>query len=141
MATDWSHTMVIAADWQVGQVFFSLLWFALFFIWIWLLFMVFADLFRDHKLSGWWKALWVIFIIVMPFLGVLVYVIARGGSMAERAAAQVRQDEQDFQQYVRSAAGSGSTADELERLDDLRKQGVISDDEFQQLKAKALAGT
>jgi hypothetical protein len=133
--------MVIAADWQVGQVFFSLLWFALFFIWIWLLFMVFADLFRDHKLSGWWKALWVIFIIVMPFLGVLVYLIARGGSMAERAAAQVRQDEQDFQQYVRSAAGSGSTADELERLDDLRKQGVISDDEFQQLKAKALAGT
>jgi hypothetical protein len=132
--------MVLADEWHVGQVFFSLLWFALFFIWIWLLFMVFADLFRDHKLSGWWKALWVIFIIVFPFLGVLIYLIARGGSMHERAVAQVKQDDQDFQQYVRSVAGSGgSTADELERLDGLRKQGVISDAEFDQLKAKALA--
>jgi hypothetical protein len=131
--------MVFAADWQVGQVFFSLLWFALFFVWIWLLIMVFADLFRDHKLSGWWKALWVIFIIVFPFLGVLIYLIARGGSMAERAATQAKQDDQAFQQYVRSVADTGSTADELERLDNLRQQGVISDDEFQQLKAKALA--
>ena len=133
--------MVLAADWHVGQVFFSLLWFALFFIWIWLLFMVFADLFRDHKLSGWWKALWVIFIIVFPFLGVLIYLIARGGSMHERAVAQVKQDDQDFQQYVRAVAGPGSAADELERLDGLRQQGVISDEEFQQLKAKALSST
>jgi hypothetical protein len=131
--------MVLADEWHVGQVFFSLLWFALFFIWIWLLFMVFADLFRDHKLSGWWKALWVIFIILFPFLGVFIYLIARGGSMAERAAAQVKHDDQAFQQYVREVANTGGTADELERLDNLRQQGVISDDEFQQLKAKALA--
>ena len=97
------------ADWHVGQVFFSLLWFALFFIWIWLLFMVFADLFRDHKLSSWWKALWVIFIIVFPFLGVLIYLIGRGGSMHDgTAVAQVKQDDQDFQQYVARSPARGA---------------------------------
>jgi hypothetical protein len=132
--------MILAAEWHVGQVFYSILMFALFFLWIWLLFMVFADLFRDHTLSGWAKALWVIGIIVFPYLGVLVYLIARGGSMGERAAAQQQRAEQDFNQYVQSVAGSGgSTADELERLADLKARGVITDDEFAQLKAKALA--
>ena len=75
--------MVFADDWHVGQVFFSMLWFFLFFIWIWLLIMVFADIFRDHKMSGWAKAAWVIFVVIVPYLGVFVYLIA-GGSMAER---------------------------------------------------------
>jgi hypothetical protein len=132
--------MVVADEWHVGQVFFSLLWFFLFFLWIWLLIMVFADIFRDHELSGWAKAAWVIFVIILPFLGVFVYLIARGGKMAERAAAQQQQADEQFQQYVQSVAGSGgSTADELERLADLKAKGVISDAEFEQLKAKALA--
>ena len=134
---------MVVADWHVGQVFFSLLWFALFFLWIWLLIMVFADLFRDHSLSGWWKALWVIGIIIFPFLGVLVYLIARGGSMARRAAEQQQRADEHFTQYVQSVAGpgsgTGSTAAELERLADLKAKGVISDEEFEQLKAKALA--
>jgi hypothetical protein len=131
--------MVLGNEWHVGQVFFSLLWFFLFFIWIWLLFMVFADIFRDHTMSGWGKAAWVIFVIIVPFLGVFVYLIARGGSMAERAAEQQKKADEQFKQYVQSAAGSGSTADELARLADLKAQGVITDAEFEQLKAKALA--
>ncbi len=96
--------MVFADEWHVGQVFFSMLWFFLFFIWIWLLIMVFADIFRDHKMSGWAKAAWIIFVIIAPYLGVFVYLIARGGSMAERAAAQQQQADQQFKQYVQSVA-------------------------------------
>jgi hypothetical protein len=132
--------MVLADEWHVGQVFFSLLWFFLFFLWIWLLITVFADIFRDHEMSGWGKAAWVIFVIIIPFLGVFIYLIARGGKMAQRAAAQQQQADQQFKQYVQSVAGSGgSTADELARLADLKAKGVISDAEFEQLKAKALA--
>ena len=83
--------MVFAEEWHVGQVFLSLLWFFLFFIWIWLLIMVFADIFRDHTMSGLAKAAWIIFVVVLPYLGVFVYLIARGGSMTERAAAQQQQ--------------------------------------------------
>ena len=139
--------MVFADDWQVGQVFFSMLWFFLFFIWIWLLIMVFADIFRDHTMSGFAKAAWVIFVIVLPYLGVFVYLIARGGSMHERALEQQQKADEQFQQYVQSVApaagggggGGGSAADELARLADLKSKGVITDAEFEQLKAKALA--
>ena len=130
---------MLIAEFGTGQVFWSFLWFFLFFIWIWLLIMVFADIFRDHTMGGFGKALWIIFVIILPFLGVFIYLIARGGSMAERAAAQQQKADQDFKQYVQSAASSGSTADELARLADLKSQGVISDAEFEQLKAKALA--
>ena len=129
---------MVLADWQVGEVFLSFLWFFIFFIWIWLLIMVFADIFRDHEMSGWAKAAWVIFVIIVPYLGVFVYLIARGGSMAKRSAAQQQQAQQEFDTRVRSVAGSGSTADELARLADLKSKGVISDTEFEQLKAKAL---
>ena len=132
---------MVLADWQVGEVFLSFLWFFLFFIWIWLLITVFADIFRDHELSGWAKAAWVIFVIILPYLGVFVYLIARGGGMAQRAAKQQQQAQQQFDSYVKSVAGSGggaSTADELARLADLKRQGVISDAEFEQLTAKAL---
>ena len=137
--------MVFADDWHVGQVFFSMLWFFLFFIWIWLLIMVFADIFRDHKMSGWAKAAWVIFVVILPYLGVFVYLIARGGSMHERALEQQQKADEQFKQYVQSvapAAGSGggaSAADELARLADLKSKGVITDAEFEQAKAKALA--
>ena len=132
--------MVLGNDWHVGEVFLSMLWFFLFFIWIWLLIMVFADIFRDHTMGGFAKALWIIFVIILPFLGVFIYLIARGGSMAERAAAQ-QQKADAAVQAVRAVGrvGSGSTADELARLADLKSQGVITDAEFEQLKAKALA--
>jgi ABC-type multidrug transport system fused ATPase/permease subunit len=133
--------MVFASDWHVGQVFLSMLWFFLFFIWIWLLITVFADIFRDHTMSGWAKAAWVIFVVIFPYLGVFVYLIARGGSMHERALAQQQKADEQFKQYVQSAAstGTGSAADELARLADLKSKGVITDAEFEQAKAKALA--
>ena len=134
--------MVVADDFGTGEVFLSFLWFFMFFIWIWLLIMVFGDLFRSHDLGGWAKAFWVIGIILFPYLGVLVYLIARGGKMHEHAVQSAQAQDAAFRQYVQSAAGTGgggSVADELARLADLKDKGVIDDAEFQQLKAKALA--
>jgi Short C-terminal domain/Phospholipase_D-nuclease N-terminal len=131
---------VVAAEFGTGQVFWSFLWFFLFFIWIWLLIVVFGDIFRSHDLSGWAKAIWCIFIIFLPYLGVFVYLIARGGKMHEHAVETAQAQDQAMRQYVRDVAGSGgSTADELARLADLREKGVISDAEFEQLKAKAMS--
>jgi hypothetical protein len=129
-----------AAEFGTGQVFWSFLWFFLFFIWIWLLIVVFSDIFRSHDLSGWAKALWIIFVVIVPYLGVFVYLIARGGHMQEHAAADAKRQDTEFRQYVQSAAApsSSNTADELARLADLRDKGVISEAEFQQAKAKAL---
>ena len=121
--------------------FLTMLYFFLFIIWIWLLIMVFMDIFRSHDLGGWAKALWVIFIIMLPFLGVFVYLIARGGKMRDRAARDAAQQQQAFEQYVQQTAGtSGSTtADQLAKLADLKFRGVLSEDEFQAQKAKILA--
>jgi ABC-type multidrug transport system fused ATPase/permease subunit len=131
---------MILASWQVGQVFFSMLWFFLFFIWIWLLIMVFADIFRSHDISGGVKALWVIFVILIPYLGVLVYLIARGHKMSEHAMADARARDDAAKAYIQQAAGTQkSTADELAHLAELKKQGVIDDAEYEQLKAKTLA--
>ena len=133
--------MPAAAEFGTGQVFWSFLWFFLFFIWIWLLIVVFSDIFRSHDLSGWAKALWIIFVVIVPYLGVFVYLIARGGRMQEHAAADAKRQDTEFRQYVQSATASSSsnTADELARLADLRDKGVISEAEFQQAKAKALS--
>ena len=131
---------MVLAEFGSGQVFLSMLWFFLFFIWIWLLIAVFADIFRSPDLSGWGKALWSIFIIVVPYLGVFVYLIARGHKMGEHAAQQAAAQEAQLRTYVQNvAATSGSGADELAKLADLRDKGVISEEEFQQAKAKALA--
>jgi type VI protein secretion system component VasK len=122
-----------------GQVFFSLLWFFLFFIWIWILITVFADIFRSHDLSGWAKAIWVIGVIIFPYLGVFVYLIARGHKMSEHAQEAMQAQQEAQRQYIQQAAGTtGSSADELARLADLKEQGVIDDAEFQKLKAKAI---
>src|SRR5690242_21450822 len=97
----------------------------LLFAWIWLFISIFGDLFRDHDLSGWGKALWTFFLIVLPWLGVLVYLIARGRSMNERARAQAQRNEQQFRQYVQQAAADPpSAADELAKLADLRDRGT-----------------
>jgi len=132
---------MLLAEFGTGQVFWSMLWFFLFFIWIWLLISLFGDIFRSADLSGWGKALWCIFIIVLPFLGVLVYLIARGNGMQERSMKQAADQEAQFRGYVQQVAGSGGgggSADEIAKLADLRDKGVISEEEFQSAKAKAL---
>jgi uncharacterized membrane protein YcjF (UPF0283 family) len=132
---------MLASSYPVLDAFLTMLYFFLFIIWIWLLIMVFMDVFRSHDMGGWAKALWVIFIIVLPFLGVFVYLIARGGSMHERAAAQAAEQQKAFDQYVKQAAGTPgeSSADQLHKLADLKSQGVLSDAEFEAQKAKILA--
>jgi hypothetical protein len=116
----------------------SIFWFMLLFAWISMLFTILGDIVRDHELSGWGKALWTLFLIVVPWFGALVYLIVRGRSMNERAMAQAQRNEQAFGQYVREAAGTTSTADELAKLAELRDRGTISAEEFEHAKAKAL---
>jgi hypothetical protein len=130
---------VVAYIYPLVGIFLTLLWIFLFVVLIWLLIAVFADIFRSHDLGGFAKALWVIFIIILPWLGVFVYLIARGGSMHERSAERAAQAEQDFRGYVRSAAGTSNTADELSKLAGLRDQGVLTEAEFQAQKAKLLS--
>ncbi len=132
---------MLASSYPILDVFLTTLYFFLFIIWIWLLFMVFIDIFRSHDMGGWAKGLWVIFIIVMPYLGVLVYLIARGGKMHERAAEQAAAQQKAFDQYVRQAAGTSGadTASQLSKLADLKSQGVLTDAEFEAQKAKILS--
>jgi hypothetical protein len=131
---------LLAYDYPLLGIFWTMLWFFLWFAWIVILVRVFADIFRSHDMGGFAKALWSIFVILVPFLGVFVYLIARGHHMAEQDMADAQQREQQFQSYVKDVAGSGSasTADELAKLADLKDRGVISDAEFQQQKAKLL---
>ncbi len=129
---------MLAYTYPLLNIFWTMLEFFVFFLWIWLLIVVFMDIFRSHDISGWVKALWVIFVIILPFLGVLIYLIARGGSMQERAAAQATQQQKQFDDYVRQTAGS-SSADELTKLADLKSKGVITDAEFEAQKAKLLS--
>lgn len=122
------------------DVFWAMLWLFIWIAWIWLVVSIFFDLFRSHDLGGWAKALWALFILVLPILGVLVYLIVRGGDMHERAAADMVKRQQAMDDYVKNVAGSGGgVADELTKLGQLRDQGVISDDEFQAQKTKLLA--
>jgi hypothetical protein len=132
---------MLGENWGVGQVLWSMIWFTIFIIWIALLIHVFIDIFRSHDLGGGAKALWTIFVIVMPYLGVFVYLIARGHKMGEHAMADAQARDAEMRAYVQSAAGTTSTSDELTKLAALRDKGVIDDAEFQQLKAKALAGS
>jgi hypothetical protein len=134
---------MLAASYQypILDFFLTMLYFFLFIIWIWLLIMVFVDIFRSHDMGGFAKALWVIFVIILPFLGVFVYLIARGGKMQERAAAEAAQQQQAFDQYVRQTAGASGdgAASQLSKLADLKSQGVITDAEFEAQKQKILA--
>src|SRR6478672_8832895 len=130
---------MLASEFGTGQVFWSMLWFFLFFIWLWLLITVFSDIFRSHDMGGFAKAIWVIFVIFLPYLGVFVYLIARGHKMQEHAIDAAKANDAATRAYIQQAAGtSGSTADELARLADLKQQGVIDDAEFERLKAKAI---
>jgi hypothetical protein len=135
--TDPKESLVLAAEFGTGQVLWSIVWFTLFFIWIWLLLAVFADLFRSNDLGGFAKFLWFFFVIAAPYIGVFVYLIARGQKMTEHGLAAAQAQDAAQRAYIREAAGtSGSPTDELARLADLKAQGVIDDAEFTRLKAK-----
>ena len=122
------------------DLFWAMLWFFLFFAWIWLLISVFGDIFRSSDLSGWAKAFWILFVVLLPYLGVLVYLIARGGKMQERAVEDMAKREEATKQYIQQAAGGGvSTADEITKLAQLRDQGHLTPAEFEAQKAKILA--
>jgi ABC-type multidrug transport system fused ATPase/permease subunit len=128
-----------AADYPLLNVFLSFLYFFIFVMWIFLIFTVFVDLFRSRDVSGIGKAVWVIFLIVLPFLGVLVYLIARGGKMHERAEQAAAAQNDAMKAYIQQAAGtSASAADELAKLAGLRDSGAITSEEFEAQKAKLL---
>ena len=135
--------MVLAdsSSYPLLNVFWSIFIFFLWVMWIWILIWIFIDIFRSHDLSGGAKALWFLFVLFIPLLGVLVYLIARGGSMQERAAKQAQQQDAEARAYIQQAAASSpaSTADQLSKLADLRDRGVISAEEFDREKAKILA--
>ena len=120
----------------------SMFWFFLFFAWIWLVISVFIDIFRSSDLSGWGKAGWTIFVLVIPVIGVLVYLIARGDQMQQRKIDDAAAQQQASAEYIRSVSGDGGSAsvsDELSKLGQLRDDGTLTDDEYQQQKAKLLA--
>lgn len=131
LASSYSYPL-LGAFWTILEIFLWVLW-------IWILIYVFIDIFRSHDLSGWAKALWFLFVLFIPLIGVLVYLIARGGKMQERAAQDAQQRDRQFRSYVKDAAGSQTTADQLTKLADLRDRGVITADEFEREKAKVLA--
>jgi hypothetical protein len=133
---------MLAYTYPLADLFGTMLGLFVFFIWFWLLIVVFSDIFRSKDMGGGAKALWVIFVIILPFLGILVYLIARGGSMHERAEAQVAAQQKAFDDYVKQTAGSSggsSSADQLAKLADLKSRGVLTDAEFEAQKAKLLA--
>ena len=132
LASSYSYPL-LGAFWTILEIFLWVLW-------IWVLIYVFIDIFRSHDLSGWAKALWFIFVLFIPLIGVLVYLIARGDSMHERAVQQAQQQDRQFRQYVQDAAGGSQTpADQLTKLAELRDRGVITAEEFERQKAKVLA--
>ena len=130
--------MMIAAEWGTGQVLWSMLWFFMFVIWIWMIVVIFSDIFRSEDLSGWGKAIWSVFIIFLPFLGIFAYLIARGGQMAERSAKAAQDANQATQAYIRDAAAVSTDADQLAKLADLHTAGKIDDAEYATAKAKVI---
>ncbi len=127
--------MLPIAEYGLGEALLTTLSIFFFVIWLWILFTILTDLFRDHELSGWWKAVWCFFLVVIPFLSSLVYLIARGGGMRDRTIKAQAEARQHFQDYVREAAAT-SPVDELHKLADLKEKGAITDEEYTRLKSK-----
>ena len=123
---------LLGAFWTIFEIFLWVIWF-------WILITVFIDIFRSRDLSGWGKALWFLFVLLIPLIGVLVYLIVRGGSMHERSAREAQQEDQEFRSYVQEAASGATPAEQLAKLADLRDRGVISAEEFDREKAKVLS--
>jgi hypothetical protein len=126
------------ADISFGELLLIVVEIFFFVIWIWILFTIITDLFRDHEMSGWGKAVWVFFLIFLPFITALIYLIARGSGMRDRTIKAQADAKKHFDDYVRQTAHT-SPADELHKLQELKEKGALSDDEFQQAKAKLLA--
>jgi hypothetical protein len=122
---------LLGVFWTIFEVFLWVIWF-------WILIYVFIDIFRSHDLSGWGKALWFLFVLFIPLIGVLAYLIVRGGDMQERSAQQARSQDEAFRSYVQEAAEPQTPADQLAKLADLRDRGVITTEEFEREKAKVL---
>ena len=131
--------MVLAADFGLGEVLWTMFVLFMWIIWFWLLISVFGDLFRDKETSGGMKAVWCIFVIIAPFLGVFIYLLVRGGGMAERSMAQQQAAQAQFDSYVRQTAGSGGSAAEIAHAKELLDSGAITQEEYEALKAKALS--
>jgi Short C-terminal domain/Phospholipase_D-nuclease N-terminal len=131
LASSYSYP-VLGAFWTVLEIFLWILW-------IWVVIYVFIDIFRSRDLSGWAKALWFLFVLFIPLIGVLVYLIARGGEMHERAVQDAQQQDREVRRYIQQAAGEPNSADQLAKLADLRDRGVITPEEFEREKAKVLA--
>ena len=131
LASSYSYPL-LGAFWTIFEIFLWIIWF-------WILITIFIDIFRSHDLNGWEKALWFLFVLFIPLIGVLVYLIARGGKMHERAVRDQQQQDQAFRSYVQEAAGEPSTADQLAKLADLRDRGAITPEEFEREKAKVLS--
>ena len=127
----------MAADYPFMDVFWSMIIFFFWLIWIWIVVTVLVDIFRRSDIGGFAKAAWVIFVIIVPWLGVLIYLIAQHDGMRERSVSQAREQKQQFDEYVREAAGG--SADQIAKAKALRDDGTITDEEFQRLKAKAPA--
>jgi len=131
--------VILAADYPFLNILWSMIIFFAWVIWIWMMILILSDVFRRRDIGGWAKAGWVVFLIVLPFLGVLVYLIANHDGMADRGAKQAKAQQDQADQYIRTVAGGGSAA-EIEKGKTLLDNGTITPDEFAALKAKALAG-
>ena len=131
--------MVIAADYPFLDIFWTMLIFFAWVIWFWILIRMIADIFRRHDISGWGKAGWTLFVIVLPFLGVFIYLIANGDEMGQRDVAQAQASQAQFDDYVRSVSDSGGSVAEIDKAKQLLDSGAITQAEFDTIKAKALA--
>jgi hypothetical protein len=131
-------TVSIAAEFGSGQVFWSILWFFVFVMWIYLLIVIFTDIIRSHDMGGWAKALWAIFIIFLPFLGIFLYLIIRGGSMQDRQVSAAKEQDAAMRAYIRDASGGSSSADQLAKLADLHSAGKLDDAEYAAAKARVI---
>jgi uncharacterized membrane protein YcjF (UPF0283 family) len=130
--------MTVLASFTFGDALLTALEIALLFIWIWIAIGVIVDVFRSHDLSGWGKAGWLLLILVLPMIGVLIYLIARGHKMQDHAVQHAQAQDAAFQSYIKTTAAS-SPADDISKLADLKNQGVLTEEEFQRAKAKALS--
>jgi competence protein ComGC len=133
---------MVLAEVGLAELFWTMLWLFFLFMFIWLFVTLLSDLFRDHTMSGWAKAGWVVLLVVLPLIGALIYIIVRGPGMAERARQQQQAAQASFDAYVRSTASSTATApvDDLARLSELRRNGTITDAEFESMKSRIVSG-
>jgi hypothetical protein len=132
--------VLAASDYPLLNAFWTMFVFFGFVLWLWLLFSILGDLYTRHDVSGWGKAGWTVFMIVLPIIGVLAYLISQGQSMAERRMSDAAKAQSDFDSYVKSVASSTSSADEISRAKELLDSGAITQDEYDALKRKALTG-